>query len=589
MIQSRWRETSRPFVSVLFVAVALYLLLQSVGVLTVCSGACLFLFAMKLLEQSFKILSGGILEVFLEKVADKNYKSFLFGFTLSSLVQSSGLVTIIAISFLSAGLITLAAGVAMVLGINLSTAGSAWFVGYFGLKSKISLYAMPFIVFGVIFYLKKHRKTHGFGLFLLSLGLLFLGISWMKEGFVDFKDTIDISQYQMDGFVGLLVYTLVGFVVTAITQSSHATLTLAIAALTVGQVSYENSIGIAIGASVGSTIITCIGALNANINGKKIAITHVFFNVLSAALSIIFIDYYLLATDWIAPYMGIAADDWVFKLAIFTSLFNIAGVLLLSPFINQMCDVLNRVVVSRNAADEADKPRFLNKSSLAYAETALETLQAETEHLLQNTMDIVATMVSVRPADISSTMPASEVVKQNLHPIEEPFDELYHKRFKVLYSDIMDYAVHAVKSDGMNEANSHRLMELRRASIIMATAVKKSQQLNVNILRYGFSRDSSVVEEYAHIRRNLVRLIRFVHAMKKAQTAEDLEAVRASLAKHKNKFDALSSNSLDNLIRSHMISDEVATSIMNDNALSRSISKNLTHIAEIITRTHRLD
>ena len=126
-------------------------LVNNTGVMTICAGVALFLFAMLLLEMSFKKLSGGMLETFLGFVADKNWKSFIFGFSLTTLVQSSGLVTVIAVSFLSAGLITLASGVAMVYGVNLSSACAAWIMAYFGLQANISHYAMPLLILGVFF------------------------------------------------------------------------------------------------------------------------------------------------------------------------------------------------------------------------------------------------------------------------------------------------------------------------------------------------------------------------------------------------------------------------------------------------------
>ena len=256
---NRSTEILKGVVLTLVCALALYFLFQNAGVMRVCAGVCLFLFSMLLLEQCFKLLSGGILDHFLNRVADKNWKSFTFGFVLATLVQSSGLVTVIAVSFLSAGLITLAAGVAMVYGVNLSAACTTWIVGYFGVQAEISLYSMPFIIVGVIFYLTKSPRTKGVGLFFLSLGLLFLGIAWMKSGFETFKDTLNLAAYAMPGLKGLLIYTVIGLLATAITQSSHATITLAITALTVGQIDYMTAVGISIGAAVGSTIFTVIG------------------------------------------------------------------------------------------------------------------------------------------------------------------------------------------------------------------------------------------------------------------------------------------------------------------------------------------
>ena len=196
-----------------FVCVGLLIvLIQNVSLLTLCAGVCLFLFAMMLLQESFKILFRRCFGCFLRQSCLIRITSRSYSVLQSVLlVQSSGLATVIAISFLSAGLMALQSGIAMVYGINLSTAGSAWLVGYFGLKRRFLLYAMPLIIFGLGFLSVRTRKLKDLAFSLISLGLLFLGISYMKEGFENFKDTFDISQFQMEGLAGLLLYTLIGF------------------------------------------------------------------------------------------------------------------------------------------------------------------------------------------------------------------------------------------------------------------------------------------------------------------------------------------------------------------------------------------
>ncbi|WP_348518575.1 Na/Pi symporter [Campylobacter sp. CCS1377] len=569
--------------SIILALILLFILIKNINFLTLCTGICIFLFAMMLLQESFKILSGSFLDIFVSKMTDKNYKSFLFGLTLSTLVQSSGLVSIIAISFLSAKLITLAAGIAMIYGVNLSTAGSAWIVGYLGVKSQISLFAMPLIVFGVIFFLNKHKKIKGFGLFLLSLGFLFLGISYMKEGFGNFKDSIDISKYQMQGFLGLITYVFIGLIITVITQSSHATLTLAITALSVGQISYENSIALAIGANVGSTMMTIIGSLNSNIEGKKLTVTHVLFNLIAAVLSIIFIKYYLEFTDILSLWLGILDNDYVLKLAVFTTIFNVIGVILLYPFISQMCAFLNYIVKENPKKSSGDKTKYLNNSALEFSDSALEVLYLESKHLLNNAFSIVAKMISLEPADIYSKDEVKAIIEQRNKPLEESFETLYHNRFKNIYSEIIDFAVRAT-NEGENSKHTTQFMDIRRANLFMATAVKDAKDLQENILKFAFSNNEIIKNEYSHLRRNLLRMLRLLKDMIESSDIDHLNQINSDLELNVKKYDAISSHSLDSLIRYKRITDSMATSIMNDTALARSIAKDLMHASKILTR-----
>ncbi len=563
----------------------LFILVENKSLLTLCAGVCVFLFAMTLLQESFKILSGGILDVFLDKVADKNWKSFLFGFTVSSLVQSSGLATVIAISFISAGLMALPAGIAMVYGVNLSTAGSAWIVGYFGLKTQISYYAFPLLIFGVILFFNNHKKVKGAGLFLLSLGLLFLGISYMKEGFENFKDYFDISQFQVAGFGGLLLYTLIGFGVAVLTQSSHATLTLALAALAVGQLSYENAIGIAIGANVGSTIMAVIGSLGANIEGKKITVTHVMFNVIAALLAIIFFKPYLWATSELCNLIGIAPNDYVLRLAMFTTIFNVVGVVLLYPLIPVTTKFLNKYVVAKPKPNPDEKPLFLNKEVMAFSDSALQALTLESIRLLQTSIGIIARMISLHPEDVVSDDEVPSIISKRDRPIDDDFNQIYQHKFKGLYSSIMDFAINAGHtSEDLQDTQT--LMDIRRANVHMASAVKDASQLQTNINKLGFSNNGYVRAEYGHMRRNLLRLLRNVSKINEATSVKEIEKIQRKIQVEASRFDAVSSSSLDTLIRSQSISDNVATSIMNDNALARSLAMNLNDVIDLLYKSN---
>ena len=557
------------------------ILLSYHSFLTLCAGICVFLFAMILLQDAFKVLSGGILDRILDKVADKNYKAFIFGFTLSTIVQSSGLVSVIAISFLSASLISLQAGVAMIYGVNLSTAFSAWIVGYFGLKSEISLYAMPLIIFGVILYFNKDKTKKHIGLFVLSLGFLFLGISYMKEGFENFKDSVDISKYQMQGFLGLIVYVFIGIIITSLTQSSHATLTLAITALSVSQVSYENAVALAIGANIGSTIMTVIGSIGSNAQGKKITATHVLFNVIAAFISIIFIKYYLLATDYLATILDIKSDDYVLKLALFTTLFNVIAVILLYPFIKQMCFVLDKFIKEKRSVNNIEKSIYLNDSALEFADSAKEVLLRENKNLFEKASFLIATSVNVKEEDIVSTLDVNQLIKERNKDLDLDFDELYRLKFKNLYSEIIDFIVRSNTAHGYNE-QANIFVDLKRASLFMAASVKEAKELHINVKKYAFSNNQALSEEYSHLRRNILRLLRLSKQLLQTESKEDAIQLREQLDFNVKKYDAISSNSLDSLIRYKRITDTMATSIMNDTAIARSIAKDLIHACDIL-------
>ncbi len=174
------------------------------------SGVAVFLFGMLSLEEGFRAFSGGVLEKVLKRSTDKLWKSLCFGIATTTLMQSSSLVSVISISFMSAGILGLYEGIGIIFGANLGTTTGAWLVAGFGLKVKLSAYAMPMLVFGVILLFQKSSQLKGFGYILTGLGFLFLGIHYMKEGFDTFKDSFDLAAYAVPGYPGLFLYALIG-------------------------------------------------------------------------------------------------------------------------------------------------------------------------------------------------------------------------------------------------------------------------------------------------------------------------------------------------------------------------------------------
>lgn len=198
---------------------------------TISAGVAIFLFGMLSLEQGFSAFTGGLLERVLKRATSSHMRSLGFGMVSTAVMQSSSLVSVIAISFLSAGLISLAAGIGIVFGANLGTTTGAWLIAGFGLKVDIAKYAMPMLVFGIVLLFQSSSKLKGAGSVLCGLGFLFLGIYYMKEGFEAFKSTIDLAQYSVSGYPGVLLFMLIGVFATVVMQSSHATLVLIITAL----------------------------------------------------------------------------------------------------------------------------------------------------------------------------------------------------------------------------------------------------------------------------------------------------------------------------------------------------------------------
>ncbi|WP_455756864.1 Na/Pi cotransporter family protein [Sulfurimonas sp.] len=553
----------------------------------IAAGVSIFLFGMLTLEEGFKAFSGGTLEKILQKSTDKLYKSISFGFVATAIMQSSSLVSVLTISFIGAGLIGLTQGIGIILGANIGTTTGAWLMAGFGLKVKISAYAMPMLAFGIVLIFQKSKPLKGVGYILSGLGFLFLGIHYMKDGFEAFKATVDLASFAVDGFKGILIFIGVGILATVVMQSSHATIVLILAALSVGQITYENALALTIGANIGTTITAVIGSLSSNIDGKRLAGAHFIFNLVTAFVAIAIMDQIIYIVEIISESIGIAKDNHTLKLAVFDTLFKVMGVVLFIPFIDKLVNFLTKTIkTTKTRLDgEYDHVKFLNDSVLELPSTSMAAIILETRHLYDNSFEIITHGLNIKRSNITSSMPLDEVILDLYSKQKQTvdIDEFYNKRIKGIYGEIIDFSTKAQSQ--MSPDDIEVLYKLKLANRDMVEAVKDTKQLQKNLLKYSNSTNGHIKEQYNKIRKDLAELLRDINTI--ATTNEDdMILLLLSKAKvHTKKYDILANGTLDNLIRHSLITNEMATSLMNDSAYAYDISKNLIDMAEITFST----
>ncbi len=546
------------------------------------AGVAIFLFGMLSLEEGFKAFSGGTLERILQKSTDKLYKSIGFGVIATTVMQSSSLVSVLTISFLGAGLIGLAQGIGIVFGANIGTTTGAWLVAGFGLKVKISAYAMPMLVFGVILIFQKAKSLKGIGYILAGLGFLFLGIHYMKDGFEAFKSTIDLAAFGGTGLKYLFIFTGIGVFATVVMQSSHATLVLIITALSVGQISYENALALAIGANVGTTITAIIGAMSSNIVGKRLAGAHLIFNVTTGLIAIIFMSQIMYSVDIVSSLVGISADDWTLKLAVFHTIFNIIGVVVMVPFINRLVVFLETTLKDGKVVGDKniDKAKYLNESVLELPGTSMAALVRETKHLYENAFEIITHGLNLKRSNIISSMDLDEVVKDSYSKSVIDIDEFYNRNIKGIYGEIIDFSTKAQSK--MLPEDIEVLYKLKLANRDIVEAVKDTKHLQKNLVKYASSTNTHIQKEYNTIKKDLAELLRDINIISTTNEEEMILLLLSKAKVHMERYDIIANGTLDNLIRNNLITNEMATSLMNDSAYAYDISKNLIAMAEVI-------
>ena len=527
----------------------------------IAAGVAIFLFGMLMLEDGFKLFSGGLLERMLQRATGSTLRAISFGIVSTTILQSSSLVSVITISFLSAGLMSLIGGVGIIFGANIGTTTGAWLVAGLGLKVNIAAYAMPMIAVSIILVFQKSKSMRGIGYALGGLGFLFLGIHHMKEGFEAFRDQIDLLRFALPGLLGLVVYTLLGTAATVIMQSSHATMVLILTALSAGQITYENALALAIGANIGTTITAIIGSFSANFQGKRLALAHLIFNVITAAVALVFIAPLRDIVDQLSSIVGIAPDDFALKLAVFHTIFNILGVVLMLPFLTRLIAFLERQIVE--PTPDLSRPRYLNEAVDAFPQTIESALRKEVLHLYENAMELILHGLNLHRHEIFETDSVAETVKRSRTPSDLDIDESYERRVKTLYSAIVEFTTR-VGAKRLAPDFNEQVQTLRDASSKVVQAVKSVKHLRKNILKYTVRPQGVVTELYDNLRIEIARIIVEIRKLDLAEP-ENRSALWLDQERAQIEEDARSTNRrIDMLIRNGDVTAEAATSFLND-------------------------
>jgi phosphate:Na+ symporter len=556
-----------------------YLLYVNADSKYIVAGVGIFIIGMHFMEDGFKLFSGGILEKVISKSTDNIPKSIGLGVVATAILQSSSLISIIVISFLSAKLISLSGAIGVVFGSNVGTTATAWIVSSFGMKIDIAAFALPMIIFGVIFRFYKQKNIQGIGNIFLGLGFVFLGIGYMKDGFEDLKQGIDLAQFSVDGYYGILIYIVVGAIATVIIQSSSATLALTITALAAGQIIYLNAIAIAIGANIGTTITAVMGAMVSNANSKRMALSLLIFNSITAFIIIIIIYPFIDIIDYLAEFLGIDTDDYSMKLSLFHTVFNAVGLLVFSFFIPRLVIFLKKLFVE-NVETYILKPKYLDFEVVAVPFAALEATKKETIHLYDNASEVLSHAIMLHRHRYLGKTDITSVVKESTDIIELNIDDFYQTRIKSLYSDIIDYSTQFI-----NELDSDKkayLYDLRSACRDIAEAVKNTKELQQNIAKYLLSDNDYIKDEYNYIREAIAKTMNTINEIKNSKDEIDVLSKSELLKEYLKSLDVIATGRIDILIREKRIDKKMATTLLNDSSHAYNVINKLINVAKIL-------
>ena len=336
-------------------------------------GIGLFLLGMGLMTEGLKLAAGPALERILARSTRTRLRGLASGIAVTALVQSSTAVTVASIGFVNAGLLSLSQALWVLFGANVGTTMTGWLVALVGLKLKIDALALPMIGLGMALRLSGEGLRRGAaGTALAGFGVLFLGIDLLATTFSGVSSQITLP----DGTdaVEVLALVLIGVVLTIVMQSSSAALAIALTAAQGGLLTPQGAAAVVIGANIGTTATALVAAIGATPNAKRVAAAHILFNLLTGVVALVLLPWLIGLLGAIREWLGLASSPAA-KLALFHTVFNLLGVVLIWPMANALTRFLSQRFVAPDE-DEA-RPVHLDRTVQAVPALAVDAVERE--------------------------------------------------------------------------------------------------------------------------------------------------------------------------------------------------------------------
>jgi phosphate:Na+ symporter len=338
-------------------------------------GVGLVLLGMRLLTEGLRIAAGRALRNVLERWTATRMRALLSGILMTSLVQSSSAVTVAVIGFANAGLLGLSQAVVVIYGSNVGTTVTAWLVALIGLHANVNALALPAIGFGMALRIAGGARRYGaIGETLAGFGLFFLGIDILRDSLSGMQSGLTLSALDVTGAGSVILFTLVGFVLTLVMQSSSAAIAIILTSVGGDVIPIEAGACLVIGANLGTTSTAAIAVVGATSNAKRVATAHVAFNGMAAAVALLTLPLLLLVVGRFREAFGLGVGPAA-VLAGFHTLFNLLGVALMWPLTDSLVAMLSRLF--RTPEEDEGRTRYLDRNVLSTPFLAIGALGLE--------------------------------------------------------------------------------------------------------------------------------------------------------------------------------------------------------------------
>lgn len=363
-------------------------------IFTLLGALGMFLYGMNLMSSGLQKAAGDRLRGFLSAMTSNPFKGVLTGLGITSIIQSSSATTVMVVSFVNAGLLTLAQAIGVIMGANIGTTVTAWMVSWLGFKADISILAVPLMLFGFLFSNSKKDQRKNIGELIIGFSLLFLGLSFMKESVPDLRETPQVLEFVRNwssyGFGSVLLFLAFGTILTLVLQSSSATMAITLIMLSMGWIPFEMACAMVLGENIGTTITANIAASVGNTQAKRAAMSHTIFNVFGVIWALILFKPFLGLVGFITENIfgvpnpaaeGFAVTDpnspegtaALYGLSMLHTLFNLTNTLILVWFTKSIAKAVSWIIKApKNQEKEVFRLQYISAGPLATPELSVE-------------------------------------------------------------------------------------------------------------------------------------------------------------------------------------------------------------------------
>lgn len=372
-------------------------------IFTLLGALGMFLYGMNLMSSGLQKTAGDKLRGFLSAMTSNPFKGVLTGLGITSIIQSSSATTVMVVSFVNAGLLTLTQAIGVIMGANIGTTVTAWMVAFLGFKADISILAIPLMLFGFLFSNSKKNKHQNIGELIVGFSLLFLGLSFMKESVPDLRETPQVLEFVRNwssyGFGSVLLFLAFGTILTLVLQSSSATMAITLIMLSMGWIPFHMACAMVLGENIGTTITANIAAAVGNTQAKRAAMSHTIFNVFGVIWALILFKPFTALVGKVIELFGLpnpAAEGFavvegdmgsstaaLYGLSMLHTMFNTINTLILVWFIKYIEKAVVWIIKPKNQEAEPFRLKYISAGPLATPELAAAQAFDEIVHFAQ--------------------------------------------------------------------------------------------------------------------------------------------------------------------------------------------------------------